>query len=71
MGQAGRKLANGRQLLGPQHFGLALLQAIDDHADLIGQVVEDRIQMLDSRIRGHVDRPDHFFQSPAEGGIGT
>ena len=44
---------------------LALLQAVDDGADLVGHFVQDHIQIFDSGGRIQIDRPDDFLQLAA------
>ena len=65
MGHAGSELPKGGHLFAAQHLDLALLQAIDDCADLVGHGVQNHVQVFDSGGRDEIDRSDHFFEFAA------
>ena len=65
VGDAGGHLADGRQLLGPQHLVLALLQLIDDPADLLDHALHLPVQVGQVAVLLQGDRAQSRLSRPA------
>ena len=71
VGEPGRQLAQGGELLRAEHLAPALLEPMDDGADLLGDPVEHALQAGDVPGGERVSGPTTSLSLPAASRMGT